>query len=134
MQSPLMALRQAATDDKLSDTRLFQVLDQFIAANIGQFPSIRHVGHLCLSHFSSGQELDFHANARVYVASNLRVKPSEPGLDWARSIPANPQDALILVGDVCTGPRLLRNILLTLKNKFKHVIFMPGNEELKSRK
>jgi predicted phosphodiesterase len=68
---------------------------------------------------------------KVYALSDIHVDYPE-NLQWLLSIDDElyQQDVMILAGDVSDNIDLLRQVFVSLKSKFREVLFVPGNHEL----
>jgi len=66
---------------------------------------------------------------RIYAISDLHLE-HKANKAWLERLPAHETDALILAGDVGVGLPLLREAFGTLRRKFRHVFYVPGNHEL----
>jgi len=68
---------------------------------------------------------------RLFATSDLHTDYKE-NLQWLKSLSDTHyrHDALIVAGDISDRLYLIRETLLLLRSKFKHVLFTPGNHEL----
>ncbi|KAJ1445522.1 hypothetical protein M885DRAFT_626101 [Pelagophyceae sp. CCMP2097] len=69
------------------------------------------------------------AAPRIWCVSDLHVDASR-NRHWLDLLPARPEDAIIVAGDVATSLKLVEAALRLLKTKFRHIFFVPGNHEL----
>lgn len=65
----------------------------------------------------------------VYALSDLHTDFPK-NLELLRSLPAHPEDAIILAGDITHDLMVFRQTLDIFKSKFRHVFFCPGNHDL----
>jgi Icc-related predicted phosphoesterase len=68
---------------------------------------------------------------RLFATSDLHTDYKE-NLNWLKELSNNAyrDDALIVAGDISDRLHLIRETLLLLRSKFRHVLFTPGNHEL----
>ena len=68
---------------------------------------------------------------RLFATSDLHTDYKE-NLSWLKELSdtAYRDDALIVAGDVSNHLEIVRETLLLLRSKFRHVLFTPGNHEL----
>ncbi len=66
---------------------------------------------------------------RLYALSDLHVHHRGNG-DAVEAIPARPDDALIVAGDVSERPEAVHDTLASLRRRFAFVMYVPGNHEL----
>src|SRR5687767_12995947 len=68
---------------------------------------------------------------RLFATSDLHTDYKE-NLGWLKELSdtAYREDALIVAGDVSHRLEIIRETLLLLRAKFRHVLFTPGNHEL----
>lgn len=66
---------------------------------------------------------------RVYAISDLHVSHPQ-NRRMVETIPAHPQDWLIVAGDVGETPEQLEWVLRTLSGRFRKLAWVPGNHEL----
>ena len=68
---------------------------------------------------------------RVFATSDLHTDYKE-NLQWLKELSDTDyrDDALIVAGDVSHRYDVIRETLLLLRSKFRHVLFTPGNHEL----
>ena len=68
---------------------------------------------------------------RLFATSDLHTDYKE-NFDWLKTLSniAYRDDALIVAGDISDRLPLIRETLLLLRSKFRHVLFTPGNHEL----
>lgn len=73
--------------------------------------------------------LNFEPGDQVWAISDIHVD-CRPNMNWIKKLPNYKSDTLIVAGDVCTSLVILKKAFFILKDKFKHVFFVPGNHEL----
>jgi len=68
---------------------------------------------------------------RVFATSDLHTDYKE-NFSWLKELSATAyrDDALIVAGDISDRLEIIRETLLLLRSKFRHVLFTPGNHEL----
>ena len=68
---------------------------------------------------------------RLFATSDLHTDYAE-NLRWLKELSDSDyrDDALIVAGDISDRFHIIRETLLLLRSKFRHVIFTPGNHEL----
>ncbi|HEX6718677.1 MAG TPA: metallophosphoesterase, partial [Pyrinomonadaceae bacterium] len=72
---------------------------------------------------------------RVFATSDLHTDYKE-NFRWLQELSDTVyrNDALIVAGDISDRLHIIRDTLLLLRSKFRHVLFTPGNHELWVRK
>lgn len=66
---------------------------------------------------------------RLLALSDLHVH-HRGNRDAVEAIPAHPEDALIVAGDVSERPDAVHDVLASLRRRFAFVMYVPGNHEL----
>lgn len=65
----------------------------------------------------------------IYAISDLHTDFAE-NWQYVQSLPPRPQDTLIVAGDIASRLEIIYETLATLRTKFKHLFFLPGNHDL----
>lgn len=71
------------------------------------------------------------SSMRIYVVSDLHTDYPE-NLEWVKGMPVDVfrQDTLIVAGDVAEKLETFETTMTLLKERFRHVFFVPGNHDL----
>lgn len=75
------------------------------------------------------EPLRLEASPRVWCVSDIHADVAV-NRAWVEQLEARPEDAIIVAGDVATSLQTLAEVLTSLRDKYRHVFFVPGNHEL----
>lgn len=122
-------------DDDLKDSWWWRSLSFGVATGGRRSFEVRdwsNIAHLVQAYEAPSAPLRgarLEATPRVWCCSDLHVD-CPPNFAWLENMAPRPHDTLLVAGDVVTQLDKLRDALLILTGKFRHVFYVPGNHEL----